>query len=208
MIIAVEDIMAFFTTSSREKNDTVNKIRENILKIISNPPKEYLENKEYSHYWNIVHQEWDNIIKIIVNNYELIYNNIRIEITLMGGRSRHYDIDLRCYVENTLEKSIKIEFKNGGFKLTDLPQILSLRARFPIIDESYDKFYYENYLDQYILCDEEITEIKPSLETYLQKITSVNYDIHPFFEQLRKYENNHKNTKNEIVNKSITDYLQ
>lgn len=126
----------------------------------------------------------------------------------MGGRSRHYDIDLRCYVENTLEKSIKIEFKNGGFKLTDLPQILSLRARFPIIDESYDKFYYENYLDQYILCDEEITEIKPSLETYLQKITSVNYDIHPFFEQLRKYENNHKNTKNEIVNKSITDYLQ
>lgn len=30
MIIAVEDIMAFFTTSSREKNDTVNKIRENI----------------------------------------------------------------------------------------------------------------------------------------------------------------------------------
>jgi adenine-specific DNA-methyltransferase len=66
----------------------------------------------------------------------------------------------------------------------------------------------ENYLDKYILCDIDITEIKPSLEEYLNLITKINYNIHPFISQLKTRENYFKQEKNEIVNESISKYLE
>jgi hypothetical protein len=114
---------------------------------------------------------------------------------------------LSFYNDNILVKQEKIEFKYGSSSIDKIPQFLSLQARFPFFTESYDKYYYENYLDKYIACDDTITEPKPSLEIYLKYVTNTNYNILPFFENLKNCEENNKKEKDVIVNKSIHEYL-
>jgi hypothetical protein len=111
------------------------------------------------------------------------------------------------YNETTLVANRKIEFKNGGSNIGDLPQFLSLQAKIGLFTETYDKFWYENYLDKYIGCDISITEAKPSLQLYLKNVTSTKYTITPFFAQLKARELFFQKEKNEVVNASITDYL-
>jgi hypothetical protein len=94
-----------------------------------------------------------------------------------------------------------------GSNIGDLPQFLSLQAKIGLFTETYDKFWYENYLDKYIACDSSITEAKPSLQHYLKNVTSTKYTITPFFAQLKTRELFFQKEKNEVVNASITDYL-
>jgi hypothetical protein len=141
--MGVEDIMSFFTTSSREENDASNKIRESVLKIISNPPLEYLENNDYSKYWKIVYEEWNSVINAILINHNINTNNVKTKVIMKGGRNCNYDVELLCYHDEEHFNTFKLEFKNGGLDLTDLPQILSLQAKFKLIDESYDRFLYD-----------------------------------------------------------------
>lgn len=220
--ISVSNITSFFNSSSRDKNDATNKIREKILKFISNPPKEYFDDEEFGKYWHIVHTEWNNAIKKIAEDTQIPFythttNNIK------GGRSFNYDMDVIYYNGTNIIATRKIEFKNGGMNISNLPQFLSLQAKVNLFDETYDKFYYEYYLDKYIACDSDITEIKPSLQVYLKEVTNTKfeevtnkkfkevtnkkYNISPFFGQLKNRELFFQKEKNDVVNASITDYL-
>lgn len=204
--ISVSDITSFFNNSSRSKNDATNKIREKVLKFISNPPKEYMDDKEFGKYWCIVYTEWNNAIKKIAEDTQISFythtkNNIK------GGRTFNYDMDVIYYNGTNIIATRKIEFKNGGMNISDLPQFLSLQAKVNLFDETYDKFYYEHYLDKYIACDSDITEIKPSLQVYLKQVTGTKYEISPFFNQLKNRELFFQKEKNDVVNASITDYL-
>ena len=206
IICNASDITTFFSTSTRSKNDVTNKVRENVLKIICNPPKEYLENVEFGNYWRIVYKEWNIALKKIAEQTNVpIYTSTQIKV--IGGRNSNYDADVMYYNEEILVASIKIEFKNGGSNIEEAPQFLSLQAKVGLFPKTYDKFWYENYLDKYIACDSGITEEKPSLQLYLKNVTSIKYSITPFFEQLKIRELLFKKEKNEVVNTSITDYL-
>jgi hypothetical protein len=204
--MSVSDITTFFSTSTRNENDATNKIREEVLKLICNPPKEYLENPEFGNSWRIVYEAWNDALKKIAEETNvLIYTSTQIKVR--GGRKFNYDADVMYYNGTILVANRKIEFKNARTNISGLPQFLSLPVGNRLFTETYDKFYYENYLDKYIACDDEITETKPSLQLYLKNVTSTKYDVAPFFAQLKNRELFFQKEKNEVVNASITDYL-
>ncbi len=204
--MSVSDITTFFSTSTRNENDATNKVREKVLKLICNPPKDYLENVEFGNSWRIVYEAWNDALKKIAEETNvLIYTSTQIKVR--GGRKFNYDADVMYYNGTILVANRKIEFKNGGSNISDLPQFLSLQAKIGLFTETYDKFWYENYLDKYIACDSSITEVKPSLQLYLKNVTSTKYTITPFFAQLKTRELFFQKEKNEVVNASITDYL-
>jgi hypothetical protein len=111
------------------------------------------------------------------------------------------------YNDTALIANRKIEFKNGGTSIGDLPQFLSLQVKVGLFSDTYDNFWYINYLDEYIRCDAEITVAKPPLDSYLKAVTKTNYNSHPFFAQLKQREHFFQKEKNAVVNESITDYL-
>ena len=204
--MSVSDITTFFSTSTRDENDATNKVREQVLKLICDPPKEYLDNVEFGNSWRIVYEAWNDALKKIAEETSVpTYTSTQIKVR--GCRKFNYDADVMYYNGTTLIANRKIEFKNGGSNIGDLPQFLSLQAKIGLFTETYDKFWYENYLDKYIACDSSITEAKPSLEVYLKKVSCTKYTITPFFAQLKTREFFFKKEKNEVVNMSITDYL-
>lgn len=202
----VSDIATFFNTSTRAENDATNKIREKVLTILSDPPKEYLDNAEFGHLWAIVCEAWTKALKTLAEDTG-IPEYTSVEFKKKGGRKFNYDGDAMYYNGTDLVASRPIEFKKGGSSISKQPQFLSLQAKFPLFTETYDRFWYANYLDKYIACDSGITEPKPSLEIYLKNVTNTKYSITPFFEQLKKRELFFQKEKNSVVNTSITDYL-
>jgi hypothetical protein len=201
----VSDILSFGLTSSRGKNDATNKMRESILPILSVPPAEYLEHPEYGLQWLSCSNAWNTALHEIATKKGIAYTNTCIQ--LKGGRTFNYDADLSYYNETGLLDTVKIEFKKGGNSIVKLPQFLSLQVKCGLFPETYDKFYYDNYIDKYIACDAEITELKPDLALYLKCVSVINYDILPFFSQLKAREPFFKKEKFRVVNESITDYL-
>lgn len=202
-------ISTFFTSSTRSGNDAANKIREKVLETIITPPIEYLQDTDYGHLWQHVHNEWNTIIDKIIDRQ--LYS--RIELKILAGRGNNHDGNLICS-SNTIDRMdriVKIEFKYGGTSICSIPQFLSLQTNQPTLkmfDEPYDIFYYNHYIDLYIACDPVgITETKPSMEIYLKCVRSTDYTIHPFFAQLKERENIAKLNKNKVVNDSIRDYL-
>ncbi len=201
----VADIDAFFTTSTRNLNDATNKVREKVLKVICQPPQAYLEHETYGQSWRTVHQAWNDALRRIATETGIFeYTSTRIDVR--GGRGFNYDADVTYFSEYETSNR-KIEFKNGGTNIGDLPQFLSLQAKIQLFEETYDSFWYEKYLDKYLACDAEITEPKPERELYLKKVTSTVYAITPFFAQLKSRELFFQKEKNEVVNASIADYL-
>jgi len=201
--MSISNILAFFSTSSRGKNDRTNTIRENILSGINKLPIEYIQDTEYGHKWNQLYTEWNN--KIIIISEGISYTSYKI--IHKGGRKSNYDFRLSFYNDEILMKEQMIEFKYGATNIGSIPQFLSLQARYPLFSESYDKYYYDYYLDEYIASDDSITEPKPSLDVYLKHVTHTSYDVLPFFAQLKENEENNKTEKAKIVNKSIENYL-
>ena len=204
--MSVSDIATFFTTSNRNENDATNKVRESVLKVISNPPKEYLDNTEFGNSWRIVHQAWTDALQKIADETS-IPGYTSTKTNTKGGRRFNYDAEVTYFNGTTIVAKRKIEFKNGGTNIDDQPQFLSLQAKHEIFANTYDKFWYENYLDKYLACDALITQSKPSLEAYLKSVTSTKYSVTPFFNQLKSREDFFKKEKNDVVNASITEYL-
>jgi hypothetical protein len=201
----VSDILSFGLTSSRGKNDAMNKMRESILPILSLPPTEYLVHPEYGQQWLSCSNAWNGALHEIATNKGIVYTNTCIY--LKGGRTFNYDADLSYYNDTELVDTVKIEFKKGGNSIVKLPQFLSLQVKCGLFPERYDKFYYEKYIDKYIACDAEITEPKPDLALYLKCVSIINYNILPFFSQLKARESFFKKEKFQVVNESITDYM-
>ncbi len=203
----VSSITTFFAKSTRSKNDATNKIRDALLEILSSPPKEFMEDAEHGEKWRIVQEAWNSALQKVATLTGIpTYSSIQVK--KMAGRSYNYDAECKYFQDSELVGTRKLEFKFGGAKIDDLPQFLSLQANTKYFTESYAKFYYEKYLDSYIACDPEITEAKPSLDTYLKIVTSTSYSIHPLFKQLKERESVAKKEKARIVNASITDYLK
>lgn len=204
--MSVSDISTFFTTSTRDENDAANKIRENVLKVICNPPKEYFEHPEFGNNWRIVHQAWNNALKQIAEETEVpLYTSINNKVR--AGRRYNYDADIMYNDGTNLVATRKIEFKNGGTNISELPQFLSLQVKIGLFAVTYDGFWFDNYLDTYLACDPHITQAKPTRDEYLKSVTSTNYFITPFFAQLKAQELVFQKEKNVVVNDSITDYL-
>jgi len=202
----VSDIVPFFVENTLADNDKANKTREEVLKVICNPPQEFLNDAIHGEKWRTVHQEWKNAEQIIAKDSGILsYNETKTK--MRGGRGYNYDADLMYYYESLIKATKKIELKKGGSNIDDQPQFLSLMVKFGMFSETYDIFYYKNYLLKYIACDPIITQAVPPLEKYIKNLYSTNYSINPFIAQIKERELFFKDEKNKVVNDSITDYL-
>jgi len=204
----VADINTYFTTSSRDENDKTNKIRENVLKLISNVPPAYLNDAQYGAMWISVRDAWSVALAQVARATGVpAYTSSKVQ--MRGGRGYNYDADISYYNGDVVVGSAMIEFKNGGTNIDGLPQFLSLQAKADLFSgaETYDVFYYKNYLDKYLAVDAGLTEVKPDLATYLNMVTKTTYGISPWFAQLKERELINQAEKNAVVNASITDYL-
>jgi hypothetical protein len=210
MEVAVTSINVFYEKSTRNENDSANKLREEVLKGVGNGtiPSEYFDNSEYGEKWKTLDTAWKDVIKkIAITDLTDILSYTSTKIQVKGGRKFNYDIDL-LYYNGTIEVARrKLEFKNGGSSIQDLPQFLSLQVKCGLFPVTYDTFFYYNSLDKYIACDNGITEKKPSFEVYIKEVGKTSSKI-PFFTQLKEREEIAKSEKANVVNDSIKDYLE
>lgn len=204
--VDVSDISTFFSTSTRNKNDATNKIREDILDLVCNEPDKYISNVEHGNKWRIVYEELNNVLKELAERTG-ISGYTSIKYNKKGGRNSNYDAEIMYYNGTTLLETKKIEFKYGAKSIYNLPQFLSLQTKAGLFTVTYDTFWYKNYLDKYIECDPEITQAKPTLEDYLKHVAKTTYTTHPFIQQLKERELMFKKEKDDVVKRSITDYL-
>lgn len=200
--LSPEDILTFFTPSARADNDATNKKREQILSIINDPPADFMESEEVGRYWRLLHSSWHAVLaKIYTHPYA------STKVVMRGGRSHHYDADvIFCDSTGVEVATKKIEFKYGSTSVKSLAQYLSLQAKFEMFTVTYDRFWYEHYLDAYLACDPELTEPKPPLKEYLKLVTATAA-THPFFKRMKDRKTVNQKAKDTVVNDSITAYL-
>jgi hypothetical protein len=168
--IIYKDINAFIV-SDKKSNDKNNKTRENIIGAIINNkiPNEYYK---YSRRWYNLKKNIESYI------YDLTGNKNIDNILLIhrGGRKYNYDFTI---IVNNIEYNI--EFKFNAKNIDETPQFVSPVKPSKYLSQSYEEYYYDNYLStlispnnikypkkaQYI---KEIHKNKPKCMEYFQKI--------------------------------------
>ena len=208
--VRCDEIDTFYKKSSRAQNGAANKTRETIIHYIQSVPDEYKTDPVYGEKWTSLCEAWDKTVTELVTRTGVpkIYTSMKIQY--LAGLGNHHDFELLFYTGETEVAVRKIEFKYGAKNISKLPQFLSLRMNGAFFGEAptYDMFYYDNYLDKYVACDDGITEPKPSRDKYRTCMTKIKYDCDPFIQQLYDREVHHKNEKADVVNESIRDYLE
>jgi hypothetical protein len=160
-ILSVKSINAF-NISSRSNNDKNNKTREHIIGALIN-------NKVPENYF--VLGKW-----LIMKNNVLAYVNslttepyIKVECINKAGRGNNYDFLIKLY--NTLDtwQEYKVEFKFNVSSLSEAPQFVSPMKPSRYLSNSYEEFYYSNYLTKLAKL---ANLTMPSIEEYLKQIHS------------------------------------
>ena len=191
----LEDISHFYTKSSRKDNDSVNKLRENILVDILTgkiPAEFYLD------------ERWIEIKTKLMNCLDLYGFVLKDNIIKKGGMGNNYDFQL------TDDITYHIEFKCNNVCVSKLPQFLELFDRdicleYNMTTTSYSEYYYMNYLDKYLETDSFVVP-KPTLDEYVKCVRDIKYK-HPFIRQLYDKKESNKKKKVDIVSASIKNYL-
>jgi len=223
----VQDIDAFFKTSSRDQNDATNKVREPVLTLLSSPPTEFLAHETYGAQWTQVSGEWNKVMTKLAPQPADTTPRHKIKVDLKAGRLFNYDADITFLDDETgatITKQ-KAEFKYNAARVNELPQFLSLQAKYSLFPTTaiptYDEFYYTNYLTKYVAIDtgrnpNDADDIKlalaelpiPPLAEYLNSVTKTDTKDLPFFAQLKEREDIlFKKEKSALVDESIAQYL-
>lgn len=160
-IINIKSINAF-NISSRSTNDKNNKTREHIIGALIN-------NKVPENYFALA--KW-----LIMKNNVFVYINslttepyIKVECVNKAGRGNNYDFLIKLYYEENKYNEFKVEFKFNASSLDEAPQFVSPMNPSRYLSNSYEEFYYTNYLDK-LAKSANLT--MPSKEEYLKQIHS------------------------------------
>ena len=204
----VEDIILFFNSSSKSDNDSSNKKREDILEYILTADienKGYFNHPTYGSSWTDVKNKFYSALKkIYTHNFD------NVSVTKTAGRKYNYDFNIDFYSNNQKVFESHVEFKYNATNLKSLPQILQLGINFNMINHSYAEYFFNNYLDKYILCDPELSNTqKCSLQEYLKVITTTEARTSkiPLIKLMKERYDIHKELKFSIVNESIKNFL-
>jgi hypothetical protein len=161
--IVYRDINAF-VASSKKDNDKNNKIRESIIGAIINnkiPEKYY----KYSRRWVTLKRATELYVYELVNlqpcNISNISNN-NIRLIHKGSRKYNYDFTI---IANDTEYNIELKF--NAENIEDAPQFVSPIKTDKYMSQSYEEYYYDNYLPQLISRD---NDKYPERNIYLKEI--------------------------------------
>lgn len=204
----ISDILLFSKASICKKsdNDKNNKIREEIIEALPEMDDYYFTDPIYGEQWTNLCAKLTICVYQIADNHEFT----NYEIVRLAGRTNNYDFKFIYYNHDTIIYERNVEFKNGSSSISKLPQFLSLSDKFNLLDcdVSYSSYFYDYYLTNYLLLDSSIELEKPEKEIYLKHVSNTNYDIVPFFRELKTKEPNFKKEKSQLVNESIRTYLE
>lgn len=138
----IKDIISFKTLNlGRSKNDSLNKVRENIIKCISHVDSEYFNDPEYGLDWLNLKNNFENTIKSICpeyNSYKILHK---------AGRGNNYDFNLIFNdISNNKIKDVKLELKYNAENIDEAPQFVSPMKPSQYLSQSFEEYYYFNYL--------------------------------------------------------------
>ena len=205
--IRVSDILVFYNTYTKKDNDAANKKRETILEIILCAHPSFLTHPEFGDKWCHIQKQWMESIHRAAKEL-MIPSYTSVEVERIGGRGSNYDFEFRYKNEGRLVGSVKIEFKYGAKNINNLPQFLSLPAKFALLQETFDVYWYHNGYDKYRACDPSLKEPKPSLEEYQRVVVHTQSKVHPAIDELRTQEENFKMEKKRVVKSLIGEFLK
>ena len=158
-IISVKSINAF-NISSRSANDKNNKTREHIIGALIN-------NKVPENYFVLA--KW----QIMKNNVFTYINSLTTEPYIKAvcinkaGRTNKFDFLIKLYYQENKYNEFKVEFKFNASSLDEAPQFVSPMKPSRYLSNSYEEFYYSDYLDK-LAKSANLT--MPSKEEYLKQI--------------------------------------
>jgi hypothetical protein len=160
-VIDVKSINTF-NISPRGDNDSSNKTREHIIGAIIN-------NKVPENYFVLA--KWlaikNNVIEYI--NSLTSQPFVKVECLHKAGRKNNYDFLIKIYYEQQKYEEFKVEFKFNAACLNKTPQFISPMKPSQYLNNSYEEFYYENYLTKLATMG---NLDMPSKEDYLKQIHS------------------------------------
>lgn len=160
-----------FRLSSRQLNDKNNKTRENIIGAIIN-------NKVPEDYYII--QKWVSL-KHNIDNYLILledqdedtqlkqYIRTKTECIHRAGRNHNYDFTIIIHYNSEITKEYNVELKFNAESIDDAPQFVSPMKPSQYLTNSYEEYYYDNYLQK--LANKAQLQV-PAKETYLKQIHS------------------------------------
>ena len=175
--IVYRDINAF-VASYKKDNDKNNKIRESIIGAIINnkiPEKYY----KYSRRWVTLKRATELYVYELVNlqpcNISNISNN-NIRLIHKGSRKYNYDFTI---IANDTEYNIELKF--NAENIEDAPQFVSPIKTDKYLSQSYEEYYYDNYLPQLISRD---NDKYPERNVYLKEIHGNNPKCMNYFQDV------------------------
>ena len=206
--VQVKDIQNFFKTSTKNKNDSVNKNREQILSVILTEQCDaFMLDPTHGSKWQMVRTQFSKYLSTLCSE-----SYIRVSVVLCAGRCYNYDFKISFVLDSGVTIERNVEFKFGKKTICSQPQFLSLYTSHPLtIGQPYHEFYILNKcLEQYLRTDPgiivEMCEF-PTVEQYSALVFKTNAENYSMTSQMRNRKKYHTNEKNKIVNTSITDYL-
>lgn len=131
-----------FDTKNRSKNDSHNKLRENIVASIINDeiPSEFYKKSTL----------WRNLKKELYNYIEKNLFNTKdiktIKCIIKAGRKHNNDFEIR--INNTYV--FQVEFKFNATKSSETPQFVSPMKPSQYLQKNFEEYFYENYLPKIV----------------------------------------------------------
>jgi len=151
-----------FNLSTRSLNDTNNKTRENIIGAIINkkvPSDYYILNK------------WLKMKQSIVNYLNLLSVKpyINVKCIHKAGRTNNYDFSVIMFYDDETTQEFMVELKFNASSVDNAPQFVSPMKPSQYMNNSYEEYYYNNYLPILSVASKLTMPVK---EEYLKQIHS------------------------------------
>jgi len=125
----------------RSSNDHNNHIRENILRCMPFIDNDFYSDPQYGNEWLKLKTDFDTKMRIICPNYH------SYKIKHKAGRGHNYDYLISFNNENNQKISDeKVEFKYNATSIDETPQFVSPMKPSQYLSQSFEEFYYDNYL--------------------------------------------------------------
>ena len=159
------DILKFITTeSSKSKNDSDNKIRENIIVNMNYVDNDYFTDSEHGENWKKLKTDFNNAMLKICDSF------YTYKIKHMAGRGNNYDYDISFFdAQNNKIKDTKLEFKFNASTIDETPQFVSPMKPSQYLSRSFEEYYYDEFL---INLFNKFGFTLPERENYLKTIHS------------------------------------
>ena len=204
MVIMGSSITYFDCRHNRNKNGSINELRENIIGAILNEkiPLGYykISNGQYCEQWIKLRNGLENFVKKKLLNGKTDIK--KMVLTHRGGRLYNYDFSLQ--INHNLKFNIEFKFNVNSLKNT--PQFVSPQRPSQYLSSNYSEFYYDHYMGKlchfaHVECPKkdvflrEIHHISPDCMAKLKQLyyegcsTSSKYTGNKFAKQFYKYAN-------------------